>query len=1181
MLTGHTGWALAVAVTPDGRQIVSGGADGTVRVWDRGSGREQVALTGHSGLVLTVAVTPDGRQIVSGGADGTVRIWDRGSGREQAVLTGHTGWALAVAVTPDGRQIVSGGADGTVRVWDRGSGREQVALTGHIGWVWTVVVTPDGKSILSGGEDGTVRVWDRGTGQQQADLIGHRGLIWTMAVTPDGRQVASGGADGTVRIWDLSSGHSEAVFNSYAGAVWAVEATPDGRQILSGGEDGTLRAWDLRSMTHESGTFTGRTRLVWAMAVTPDGQCIVSGGADGMVRVWDRGSGREQAALTGHTGAVRAVAITPDGRQITSGGADGMVRVWDRGSGREQAALTGHPGAVRAVAITPDGRLIISAGEDGTVRVWDRGSGREQARLSGRTHLVWAMAVAPDGQCIVSGGADGMVRVWDRGSGQEQAALTGHTGAVRAVAITPDGRQIISGGADGTVRVWDRESGREQASDIGHAGLVWAVAVTPDGTKITSASADRTIREWNRHSRSQIRPAASGRAGPRGTLASVHSDAPSDIDLLGIGDDVEALAKLIAASATEPPLSIALLGKWGTGKSTAMNHIRRRVDELAADSTANPGRTPYKATIRQIDFNAWHYSDDQIWPGLIEHLFRELAGADLPSEDEPERMNDEANRLRIRVRDLESHSVRLDKNLKAFDLPATAEERPSNLPSPFRIFRIAGLVIKGTLTEGRYSKTFWFAWCSFIIAGIAAWVFLAPGIHIAYRALAGIAALAAPVIAAASSIRGRITAFPENARRKLAARLNEVHRHLADTRARLAEVDAAARLTHVLSHHASESVYDPYRGLVGRVNRDLDELQRALVDARNQWRDSNSKASPPLERVVLYIDDLDRCPPRRVVEVLSAVHLLLAKPLFVVVVAVDADWLYRSLLVHHGALLASEDSSSPAWALSSPDPTDWLDKIFQIPYALPPMAGNAEGYISALLPTEADNAASADTSANNELLSQGSGTNTLGLGLSRVPGRPPAPAGKEKQSNNHDIQRSNGRHPADVDTAQNLQPAKLILTEQERKVIPLFGAFLPTPRAGKKFVNLYRLVRIGVNNSDLEDFIGDENGGPYQAVLFLLVVIIGKPLLAHPLFSALRRVADDGDIVEFLNRQPCGEHLQSLCDELSNVIISIRSQGTPLYGSLSAYRGWAPRIARHSFHAQNNPSRSVRPEMTA
>ena len=121
---GHGGAVGAVAVTPDGRQIVSGGDDdGTIRVWDRDSGEELVALTGHTGALWAVAVTPDGRQIVSGGADGTVRVWDRGSGREQVALTGHTGLVLTVAVTPDGRQIVSGGADGTVRIWDRGSGR--------------------------------------------------------------------------------------------------------------------------------------------------------------------------------------------------------------------------------------------------------------------------------------------------------------------------------------------------------------------------------------------------------------------------------------------------------------------------------------------------------------------------------------------------------------------------------------------------------------------------------------------------------------------------------------------------------------------------------------------------------------------------------------------------------------------------------------------------------------------------------------------------------------------------------------------------------------------------------------------------------------------------------------------------------------------------------------------------
>jgi WD40 repeat protein len=84
---------------------------------------------GHPGPVQAVAVTPDGRRIVTGGADGTVRVWDRETGVEQAVLTGHTGLVLAVAVTPDGRQIVTGGGDGTVRVWDRDTGVEQAVLT--------------------------------------------------------------------------------------------------------------------------------------------------------------------------------------------------------------------------------------------------------------------------------------------------------------------------------------------------------------------------------------------------------------------------------------------------------------------------------------------------------------------------------------------------------------------------------------------------------------------------------------------------------------------------------------------------------------------------------------------------------------------------------------------------------------------------------------------------------------------------------------------------------------------------------------------------------------------------------------------------------------------------------------------------------------------------------------------
>ena len=111
---------------------------------------------------------------------------------------------------------------------------------------------------------------------------------------------------------------------------------------------------------------------------------------------------------------------------------------------------------------------------------------------------------------------------------------------------------------------------------------------------------------------------------------------------------------------------------------------------------------------------------------------------------------------------------------------------------------------------------------------------------------------------------------------------------------------------------------------------------------------------------MLYIDDLDRCPPRRVVEVLEAVHLMLALDLFVVVVAVDARWLIRSMEYHYRELFgpdAKPGAVNLAEAAASPDPVspvDYLDKIFQIPYVLAPSPPAAvASYLQSLLPAPA------------------------------------------------------------------------------------------------------------------------------------------------------------------------------------------------------------------------------------
>ena len=161
----------AVAVAADGARAVSGGADGTVRVWDLSTGHEQASLAGHTGSVYAVAVAADGARAVSGGADGTVRVWDLSTGHEQASLAGHTGSVYAVAVAADGARAVSGGADGTVRVWDLSTGHEQASLAGHTGWVNAVAVTADGARAVSG-DQRTVRIRDLSTAHEQSKPVG-------------------------------------------------------------------------------------------------------------------------------------------------------------------------------------------------------------------------------------------------------------------------------------------------------------------------------------------------------------------------------------------------------------------------------------------------------------------------------------------------------------------------------------------------------------------------------------------------------------------------------------------------------------------------------------------------------------------------------------------------------------------------------------------------------------------------------------------------------------------------------------------------------------------------------------------------------------------------------------------------------------------------------------------------
>jgi WD40 repeat protein len=473
---------------------------------------------GHKAMIKDIAVTNDGRYILSASNDKTIKIWDARTGEIKDEILGQIGEGsdgkiYAMALSPDNKYLAVGGyllePDGYsthIRLYDFPRRKLIGLLKGYSNVVFALAFSNDSKYLVSGSSDKTVRVWSVKEQRRVKTFSGHTNDVYGVAMY--GEKIVSASYDKTVKLWSLDEDVPLKTSTLHIKEAKRVAFSPDGRLIASGGKDNKLILYD--NNLNQIQTIDNQTRPS-SISFSPDGKKIVCGYSTGQHKCnlyeLQKGTWRRVASFEGHKNTVLATAFLDNTTAITGGGDDKEICFWSWSGGTTKLlrTLAGKGKPVWAVGIA--GKSIAYT------NVWTANKGRsqltQQFQLFTREHsslvhsalyakpltefLSYSLSHSAGGDY----GYDNAVLTIKKNGVTTGAITRGSTDGFghNVYSFTPD-LKVISGGSNGFLTAYDIE-GKKLTDFIGHTGEVWGIAVSQDGKRLVSGSGDQTINLWN------------------------------------------------------------------------------------------------------------------------------------------------------------------------------------------------------------------------------------------------------------------------------------------------------------------------------------------------------------------------------------------------------------------------------------------------------------------------------------------------------------------------------------------------------------------------------------------------------------------------------------------------------------------------------------------------------------